>query len=123
MAGLAVVAGHTWPLFHGFAGGDGLAPAAGVLLAVSPWTLLISLTLLALLASILGRADHAELLAIALMPAVTFLAERGRLDALGIAIGLACFLIAARWRVAEVLLGARKAEEEEEEEEEPQGPP
>lgn len=36
-AGLAAFVGHLFPLFHGFAGGKGVATAAGVLLAVDPW--------------------------------------------------------------------------------------
>jgi glycerol-3-phosphate acyltransferase PlsY len=34
---LAVFAGHLFPLFYGFKGGKGVATAAGVLLAISPW--------------------------------------------------------------------------------------
>ena len=34
MAGLLVVVGHNWPLFLGFKGGRGVAPAVGVLLAL-----------------------------------------------------------------------------------------
>ncbi|MEN9317376.1 MAG: glycerol-3-phosphate 1-O-acyltransferase PlsY [Pseudomonadota bacterium] len=34
---LAVFCGHLFPVFHGFAGGKGVATAAGVLLALSPW--------------------------------------------------------------------------------------
>ena len=36
-AGLAVIAGHIWPVFSGFRGGKGVATGAGTLLAVSPW--------------------------------------------------------------------------------------
>ncbi len=110
LAGIAVVAGHIWPIFHGFAGGAGLAPAAGVLLAASPWTLAISVTLFLLFASLIGRAAQAELLAAALIPAVAFLAERGGIARLGLAIGIACLLVGVRWREVEVLVGARKAD-------------
>ncbi len=37
LAGLAVVAGHNWPLFLLGRGGRGAAPAAGVLLALAPY--------------------------------------------------------------------------------------
>jgi len=113
LAGLAVTAGHVWPLFHGGAGGRGLAPAAGVLLAASPWTLAISATLFALLASLTGRLAHAELFAIALMPGAAILAGRGDPSLMLLAIGLAGILIWARWRLVEVFLGVRKEEEEE----------
>jgi glycerol-3-phosphate acyltransferase PlsY len=37
VAGVAAFLGHLFPLFHGFAGGKGVATAAGVLLAWNPW--------------------------------------------------------------------------------------
>jgi len=36
VVGLAVVVGHSWPVFLGFKGGRGAAPATGVLLALTP---------------------------------------------------------------------------------------
>jgi glycerol-3-phosphate acyltransferase PlsY len=37
LCALAAFAGHLFPVFHGFAGGKGVATAAGVLLALDPW--------------------------------------------------------------------------------------
>lgn len=37
--GLAAVAGHVWPLWHGFRGGKGGATTVGVLAVVLPWAL------------------------------------------------------------------------------------
>jgi glycerol-3-phosphate acyltransferase PlsY len=37
LAGLAAFVGHLWPVFFRFAGGKGVATAAGVLLALQPW--------------------------------------------------------------------------------------
>lgn len=111
-AGLAVTAGQIWPLFHGGAGGRGLATAAGVLLAASPWTLLISATLFALLASVTGRLAHAEFFAVALMPGAAVLAARGDVPLMLLAFGLAGMLVFARWGLVEVFLGAKKEEED-----------
>ena len=37
IAGLAVFAGHLYPVFHRFKGGKGVATAAGVLVGFNPW--------------------------------------------------------------------------------------
>jgi glycerol-3-phosphate acyltransferase PlsY len=41
--GLAAVIGHTWPIYLGFRGGKGVATSGGVMLALAPVTLVISL--------------------------------------------------------------------------------
>jgi len=43
MAGLAVLAGHMWPVFFGFKGGKGVATAVGVLAAFNGWLALAAL--------------------------------------------------------------------------------
>ena len=43
LGGLAVIIGHNWPIFLGFRGGKGVATSCGVLLAVFPPGLFISL--------------------------------------------------------------------------------
>ena len=42
-AGLAAVAGHIWPLYLGFRGGNGLATTLGVLVFVMPWEVVVAL--------------------------------------------------------------------------------
>lgn len=48
-AGLAVVAGHLWPVFLRFKGGSGLAPTLGVLAVLMPWDLMIALAIAVLI--------------------------------------------------------------------------
>jgi acyl phosphate:glycerol-3-phosphate acyltransferase len=42
LAGVTVVAGHIWTLYHRFRGGGGLSPALGVLLVVDPLGMLLA---------------------------------------------------------------------------------
>lgn len=43
LAGVAAVAGHMWPIWAGFRGGKGVNTSAGVLFALSPVTMIITL--------------------------------------------------------------------------------
>ncbi|QNB45903.1 glycerol-3-phosphate 1-O-acyltransferase PlsY [Thermanaerosceptrum fracticalcis] len=45
IAGLAAMAGHTYPLFHGFRGGRGVATGFGVILTLTPDVTLIALSI------------------------------------------------------------------------------
>ena len=50
VAGIAVIAGHTWPVYVGFKGGKGIATGAGALTVISPYAAaatLISLPIIA----------------------------------------------------------------------------
>ena len=48
-AGLAAVAGHIWPLYLRFRGGNGLATTFGVLIFILPWEVLIAICITLLL--------------------------------------------------------------------------
>ena len=48
-AGLAAVAGHIWPLYLKFEGGNGLAATFGVLIFILPWEILIAICITLLL--------------------------------------------------------------------------
>jgi glycerol-3-phosphate acyltransferase PlsY len=68
LVALAVFAGHLYPVFHRFAGGKGVATAAGVLLALSPWLGLATLVTWAIIAFFFRYSSLAALVASVFAP-------------------------------------------------------
>jgi glycerol-3-phosphate acyltransferase PlsY len=68
MAGLAVIAGHIWPVFGGFRGGKGVATGAGTLLAVSAWAWVACAIVFAGVLRVSRRVSLASLAATAASP-------------------------------------------------------
>jgi len=69
--GAAAVAGHVWPMWHGFRGGKGAATLAGVLLALAPTLLVIALAAWFLVAMLTGYVGLATVTAAAAVAAAT----------------------------------------------------
>ena len=67
--GLAAFVGHLFPVFHGFRGGKGVATAAGVLLALSPWLGLATLATWIAIAVFFRYSSLAALVAAVFAPA------------------------------------------------------
>jgi len=67
--GLAAFVGHLFPVFHGFQGGKGVATAAGVLLALSPWLGLATLATWIAIAVFFRYSSLAALVAAVFAPA------------------------------------------------------
>ena len=77
VAGLAVFAGHIFPVFFDFKGGKGVATAAGVLFGISPWLGLLVLLTWIPTAAISRYSSLAALVAAAATPQIyLFGAER-----------------------------------------------
>ena len=95
-AALAVV-GHCWPLFAGFRGGMGLAPANGGMLAAFPFAIFIAYAMLGLLTLILRHSARASVVTgILIAPLFWLVGLRGPILWIATAVGLvgACrFLI------------------------------
>lgn len=69
VVGLAAFVGHLFPAFHGFRGGKGVATAAGVLLALSPWLGLATLATWIAIAVFFRYSSLAALVAAVFAPA------------------------------------------------------
>jgi glycerol-3-phosphate acyltransferase PlsY len=68
LVALAVFCGHLFPVFHRFAGGKGVATAAGVLLAISPWLGLATLLTWLIIAFFFRYSSLAALVSAAFAP-------------------------------------------------------
>lgn len=71
--GLAAFVGHLFPVFHRFAGGKGVATAAGVLLALSPWLGLFTLATWLVVAIFLRYSSLAALVSAVFAPSFAWL--------------------------------------------------
>lgn len=69
---LAVFLGHLFPVFHKFAGGKGVATAAGVLIAVNPWLGLATVFTWLAVAVCFRYSSFAALVAAVFGPIYTF---------------------------------------------------
>lgn len=68
LCGLATVLGHMFPVYLAFKGGKGVATALGVFLALSPWSILISLVIFVATVAVSGYVSVGSLAASALIP-------------------------------------------------------
>ena len=66
--GLAAFVGHLWPVFFHFKGGKGVATAAGVLVALSPWLALATLVSWIIIAAFSRYSSLASIVAAAFAP-------------------------------------------------------
>ncbi len=73
VATVAVFAGHLYPLYFGFRGGKGVATAAGILLALSPWLGLATLTVWALALGLTRTSSVGALAAAVAAPVIAVL--------------------------------------------------
>ncbi|MCE9683796.1 glycerol-3-phosphate 1-O-acyltransferase PlsY [Halomonas alkalisoli] len=71
MVGLAVLLGHSYPLWHRFRGGKAVASAFGVMLVLTPWVALCCALLWAVLAWRVRTAAVASLASAGLAPLVS----------------------------------------------------
>ena len=87
-AALAVV-GHCWPVFAGFRGGMGLAPANGGMLAAFPFAIFITYAMLGLLTLLLRHSARASVITgILIAPVFWLIGLRGSLLWIAAAVGL-----------------------------------
>ena len=94
VAGLAVFAGHLYPVFHRFRGGKGVATAAGVLLGFSPWLGLATVATWLVIALVFRYSSLAALIAALAAPVYAWLLP-SKEQVLTVVIAIAALLV---WR-------------------------
>ena len=72
VAGFAAVVGHNWPIFLGFKGGKGTATTLGVLLALLPRELAISLAIIAVVIIITSNVRLGVTVGLAFLPLIVW---------------------------------------------------
>ena len=70
IAGSMAVLGHMFPLFAGFRGGKGVATAAGALMAIVPWSMLLSITIFVLVLVLTRYVSLASIIAVISFPII-----------------------------------------------------
>lgn len=103
--GAAAIVGHVFSIYVGFKGGKGVATSAGVLLALSPAAVGISLLLWGALVFATGYVSLASIVSAALLPFLILLLD-GTTPVFWLSLGLAAFVIFAhRANIGRLLRG------------------
>lgn len=121
LVGLAAFLGHLFPLFFRFAGGKGVATAAGVMVAFEPWLGLAALATWVIVASCFRYSSLASMATAVFAPLLYVLGSGSAWRAPGVVVmSLVVMAVLLVWRHAENInrliagtesrLGAKKAE-------------
>jgi glycerol-3-phosphate acyltransferase PlsY len=103
--GLAAFIGHLFPVFHGFKGGKGVATAAGMLVALSPWLGLATLATWVTVAVFLRYSSLAAIVAAVFAPLFYLLMSGANTVFVLIAIMAALLLWRHRGNISKLLAG------------------
>lgn len=102
---VAVFLGHLFPIFHRFAGGKGVATAAGILFAVHPWLGLATLATWLIIALFLRYSSLAALVSAVFAPFFYVLLFGTTPIALAISVMAALLVLRHRSNIAKLLAG------------------
>lgn len=97
LVAVLIMGSHSFSILHPLRGGTGTAPIAGILLASSPWTLIICITFFFLIYIFTKKIDHAEILTIGLMPSFAIIVSDGDLIFILMTTILSMISIKKRW--------------------------
>ena len=102
LVGLAAFLGHLWPVFFKFAGGKGVATAAGVIFGFNPWLGLAALLTWVIVAYFFRYSSLASIVTAVFAPAYFLFGKGVAWDASGsVVLSLAVMALLLVWRHAE----------------------
>jgi acyl phosphate:glycerol-3-phosphate acyltransferase len=91
--GAAAVVGHVFSIFARFRGGKGVATAAGVVLGLAPWAVLLCLVLWAIVVWLTGYVSLGSIIGAAALPIVAYFVHPAGRDSIWVLAVLALFVI------------------------------
>jgi len=108
LVAIIIMAGHSFSIIHPLRGGTGTAPIIGILLACSPWTLIICLTFFLLIYIFTKQIEHAEILTVAIMPSFSIIVSDGDLIFILLTTILSMISIKKRWYLIKEIFDQKK---------------
>ncbi len=93
-AAVSTVAGHVWSAFLNFKGGKGIATSAGVMLALSPLTLIAAFALWTVLFYSFRYVSLASIISAASLPFIAYLADKSGLEKISPPVLILFFILA-----------------------------
>ena len=93
LLGLVAVFGHVFSVFVRFAGGKGVATAAGVVLAVAPWAVLVAVAVWVVTVKLSGYVSLGSILAALALPPAAWLLHPEHRHLVGLFVALAVFVV------------------------------
>ncbi len=73
LCGIAVIAGHNWPIYIGFRGGKGVATGCGIFLGMAPLSTLLVVLLWIIVLALTNIVSISSIIAVLALPGVMFL--------------------------------------------------
>tara|TARA_A100001037_G_C15152625_1_gene640512 strand:+ start:1446 stop:2057 length:612 start_codon:yes stop_codon:yes gene_type:complete len=108
LVAIIIMAAHSFSILHPLRGGSGTGPIIGILLACSPWTLIICLTFFLLIYIFTKQIEHAEILTIAIMPSFSIIVSDGDLIFILMTTILSMISIKKRWYLIKEIFDHKK---------------
>ncbi len=108
LVAILIMGSHSFSILHPLRGGSGTAPILGILLASSPWTLIICITLFFLIYIFTKKIEHAEILTIGLMPSFAIIVSNSDLTFILMTTILSMISIKKRWHLITEIFDYKK---------------